>query len=78
MLWFDITALALLLPAVSSAIPHARRQTSLDKFLQSESSVALQGTLENIGSAGSEAQWASSGIVVASPSKSNPDCKSYH
>lgn len=78
MFWLDLATVTLLLPAVSSAVPHSRRATGLDSFLQSESSVALQGALDNIGPDGSGAQGASSGIVVASPSKSNPDCKSYH
>ncbi|CAL5871099.1 uncharacterized protein PFLUO_LOCUS5345 [Penicillium psychrofluorescens] len=73
MFWLDLATVTLLLPAVSSAVPHSRRATGLDSFLQSESSVALQGALDNIGPDGSGAQGASSGIVVASPSKSNPD-----
>lgn len=77
MFWFDIAILSLLLPVGSFAVPHTRRQGSLDSFIQTESPVALQGTLNNIGSGGSEAQGASAGIVVASPSKSNPDCETY-
>ena len=48
---------------------------SLDSFIATESPIALQGVLNNIGSSGSKVAGASSGIVVASPSTANPDCK---
>ncbi|KAJ5679064.1 glycosyl hydrolase family 15 [Penicillium macrosclerotiorum] len=74
MVCLDILTIALLAPVVaSSALRPSRRQTSLSAFIQSESSVALQGVLNNIGAKGADASGASSGIVVASPSKSNPD-----
>ncbi|CAI7654003.1 unnamed protein product [Penicillium manginii] len=70
----NILALALLVPAaVSSAIHPHRRQSGLDGFIQSESSVSLQGILNNIGPNGSAVSGASAGVVVASPSKTNPD-----
>jgi glucoamylase len=50
-----------------------RATGSLTSWLASESPIALQGVLNNIGSSGPKAQGARSGIVVASPSKSNPD-----
>jgi glucoamylase len=72
----NILALALLVPAaVSSAIHPHRRQSGLDGFIQSESSVSLQGILNNIGPDGSAVSGASAGVVVASPSKTNPDCQ---
>lgn len=58
------------------AIFNKERATgSLDDFLASEGPIALQGVLNNIGSAGSKAAGAESGLVVASPSRSNPDCQ---
>lgn len=58
-------------PAPSPLEPRATG--SLTSWLASESSVALQGVLNNVGSSGSKVSGAKSGIVVASPSKSNPD-----
>lgn len=62
--------------AVEPHLSLRRRATgSIDSFIASESPVALQGILNNIGSAGSKVAGAASGIVVASPSKTNPDCE---
>lgn len=49
--------------------------TSLSSFIELESSVALQGVLQNIGPNGADVAGAASGVVVASPSKTNPNCK---
>ncbi|CZR52821.1 probable glucoamylase precursor [Phialocephala subalpina] len=46
---------------------------SVDSFVATESPIALADMLCNIGSAGACASGASSGIVVASPDKTNPD-----
>ena len=46
-----------------------------DDFVVKESPIALHGVLKNIGPVGRGAIGAAPGIVVASPSKSNPDCK---
>ncbi|KAJ5946755.1 Glycoside hydrolase family 13 [Penicillium verhagenii] len=74
MLTYNFLALALLAPgAISSALPHARRQSDLSSYIQSGGSIAQQGVLNNIGANGSKVAGASSGIVVASPSKVNPD-----
>lgn len=51
----------------------ARATGSLTSWLASESPVALQGILNNIGASGSLVSGASPGIVVASPSTANPD-----
>lgn len=48
---------------------------SVDSFIAAESPIALADMLCNIGSAGACASGADSGIVVASPDKTNPDCK---
>lgn len=77
----NILTLALLVPAaVSSALHPYRRQSAggLDGYIQSESSISLQGILNNIGTNGSAVPGASAGVVVASPSKTNPDCQSSH
>ncbi|KAJ6014999.1 hypothetical protein N7540_009590 [Penicillium herquei] len=74
---FNVLALAALLtPGVLSSVLHqipVRRDSSLSSFIQSESSLALQGVLDNIGADGSKVAGASSGVVVASPFKVNPD-----
>lgn len=64
-------------PIINSlAILNKERATgSLNDFIASEGPIALQGVLNNIGAAGSKVAGAAPGLVVASPSKSNPDCK---
>jgi glucoamylase len=52
-----------------------RRQTSIDQFVKSQSDVSVNGVLANIGPDGSKAQGASAGLIVASPSRSDPDCE---
>ena len=51
---------------------------SVDSFIATESPIALADMLCNIGSAGACASGASSGIVIASPDKTNPDCKIHY
>lgn len=48
---------------------------SVDSFVATESPIAFARLLCNIGSSGCAASGAASGVVVASPSKSNPDCE---
>ncbi|AEO71343.1 glycoside hydrolase family 15 protein [Thermothielavioides terrestris NRRL 8126] len=60
------------------ADPRARREGALlqrfvDSFISSETSVAWSKLLCNVGPDGCAAAGAASGVVVASPSKSNPD-----
>lgn len=47
---------------------------SVDAFIASESKIALQGILNNIGGSGSKAEKAHNGVVIASPSD-DPDYK---
>lgn len=47
----------------------------VDSFIATESPIALAGILCNIGTTGACANGASSGIVVAGPGKSSPDCQ---
>ncbi|KAG8735930.1 hypothetical protein FRC10_010001 [Ceratobasidium sp. 414] len=49
------------------------RQSSVDSFVTSETTIAKAGLLANIGPDGSKDQGAASGVVIASPSTSNPD-----
>ncbi|KAJ9149400.1 Glucoamylase [Pleurostoma richardsiae] len=46
---------------------------SVDSFIATESPIALSELLCNIGSTGCHASGVTSGVVIASPSKSNPD-----
>lgn len=59
----------------------ARREADIlkrdiDSFIATERPYALKRVLCNIGPNGCAAAGAAAGVVVASPSKSNPDCKS--
>lgn len=51
---------------------HAQSST-VDAYLASESPIAKAGLLANIGPSGSKASGAKAGVVIASPSHSNPD-----
>ena len=51
-----------------------RATGNLAGFIAAEGPIALQGVLNNIGSKGSLAPGVEVGLVVASPSKANPDC----
>ncbi|KAK7045677.1 glycoside hydrolase 15 protein [Paramarasmius palmivorus] len=46
---------------------------TVDSFIASESPIAKTGLLANIGSSGSKSSGAKSGVVIASPSKQDPD-----
>ncbi|RDW69440.1 glycoside hydrolase family 15 protein [Coleophoma cylindrospora] len=51
----------------------ARATGTLDSYLSTESPIALQGVLNNIGPNGIKAPGADAGVVVASPSTVNPN-----
>ncbi|KAJ5178483.1 Six-hairpin glycosidase [Penicillium coprophilum] len=72
MLTFNLLT-ALLAPGVLSAALHPRQEADLDGFIKSESTLALKSILSNIGADGSAVSGAGAGIVIASPSKSDPD-----
>ena len=51
-----------------------RAQTSAaDAYVSAESPIAQAGILANIGPSGSKSHGAASGVIIASPSTSNPD-----
>jgi glucoamylase len=53
-----------------------RQQTALDPFIEAQANVSINGIFANMGPDGSKAQGAAAGVVIASPSRSDPDCKS--
>ncbi|KAI9827436.1 MAG: hypothetical protein M1832_004785 [Thelocarpon impressellum] len=69
-LFFVGAALAQLSLVSSTPRPWKR---SLDSAITIEKPIALEGVLKNIGSDGSLAGGAGRGIIIASPSKENPD-----
>jgi glucoamylase len=71
----NIAALVISLAALAAGSPVlAGRRSTLDDFIRSERRIALQGTINNIGGTGSLlVPGADPGIVVASPSRVNPD-----
>lgn len=48
---------------------------AVDDYIATEEPIALAQLLCNIGSSGCHASGASSGVVIASPSTAEPDCK---
>jgi len=76
-----ITSLALQtvlgLPGPSKVVQEREAELlerSVDSFIATESPIALADLLCNIGSAGSCVSGASSGLVIASPDRTNPNC----
>jgi len=67
--------LALLLIAQTFAVPAELAARDVNSFVSSERKIALQGALNNIGPDGSAVPGAGAGLVVASPSKENPNCE---
>ena len=59
-------------PTVPPSCP--RGSSAIDGFIDTEKIVALEQLLCNIGPDGCNAAGAAPGVVVASPSKSDPDC----
>ncbi|KAK7215692.1 hypothetical protein V2G26_003695 [Clonostachys chloroleuca] len=53
--------------------PYLYTRATLEEFIASQSQVSITGVLANIGPDGSKAQGVSAGLVIASPSRSNPD-----
>lgn len=51
------------------------KRAELDTWITTESPIAYAGILANFGASGAKAYGAASGILLASPSKSNPDCE---
>lgn len=52
-----------------------RVNSPISKFIVQNRPVALQGILDNIGPGGAKVAGAGPGLVIASPSKADPDCK---
>ncbi|KAI0193802.1 carbohydrate-binding module family 20 protein [Astrocystis sublimbata] len=49
----------------------------LDAFVEKQRAISLQGVLNNIGPEGSRAPGAGAGVIIASPSKENPNCDTW-
>ena len=73
--WTALCALTFGSAALAAPQLTPRATDSLDTWLESEVPFAREGILDNIGSDGAYAKSSKSGIVIASPSTSNPDCE---
>lgn len=71
---FALHALSLAQAVLGAPQLSPRAATGVDAWLATETTVALDGILANIGSSGAYAKSAKPGVVIASPSTSNPDC----
>jgi glucoamylase len=70
-----VALLATLSSAYASPVRHDIRATgSLSTWLASESTIANNGVLANLGPDGSKTSCVYPGLFVASPSTSEPDC----
>ena len=54
------------------------KRVDVESFIASQEPLSLERLLCNIGDEGCEARDAPPGVVVASPSRSDPDCKYDH
>jgi glucoamylase len=76
----SVSAITLLSLSAVFAHPSQTRHEILkrdvDSFIATESPIALRDLLCNIGSTGSCVSGAASGLVIASPDRTSPDCKS--
>lgn len=70
---FLAIAVASLAGVAQSSVPLFGRD--LKTYVANQTARSLQGIFDNIGPDGAKAARTSSGIVVASPSIVNPDCK---
>jgi hypothetical protein len=62
--------------AYSPQLPiNAKTPSSLDLWLAATTPIARQTVLNNIGAGGANAGEALPGVVIASPSENNPNCK---
>jgi glucoamylase len=73
-----LPAFLLFVGAQSTPLVSQKRQASIDSFVQTQAAISINAVLANIGTDGSKAQGVPAGIVVASPSRSDPDCKPKH
>ena len=69
-----VPATLLLFGAQATPLEHQKRQASIDAFVKTQSDISIKGVLANIGTEGSKARDVPAGIVIASPSRSDPDC----
>jgi hypothetical protein len=67
-------ALSLLVGQISARLPIDKRQSiNIDTYIANQGPVSKAGILANIGPNGSKDGGAGSGVVIASPSTSDPD-----
>jgi glucoamylase len=67
---FLVILFSLIFTAVSSA---SGQSNTADAYLAAESPIAKANLLANIGPSGSKSQGAKAGVVIASPSTTNPN-----
>ena len=70
-----LIGILLVSPGTTAPPETLHKRAAIDTWIATESPIALQGVLNNIGPNGSKAPGAAAGIVVASPSTTSPDCK---
>ena len=71
-----LSSIALVLSALRGVVAcPVSGNPAIDSFVESETQVSRHKLLCNIGSDGCEAAGVSPGVVIASPSKSDPDCE---
>ena len=71
----SLLSLALCASALVTDSPRSslEKRATLDEYIATEAPIALNGILANIGPSGSKSQGAKAGVVLASPTKVDPD-----
>jgi len=70
---FAMRAIQLSLLSLTSGLTHLATSQTVTDYINTEQPIAKTSLLANIGAIGSEAVGAYPGIVIASPSQTNPD-----
>lgn len=69
-----LPAALLLIGTTATPVADHQKRATLEDFIRTQGEISIKGVLANIGPDGSRAQGVPPGIVVASPSRSDPDC----
>jgi glucoamylase len=71
-----ILRLAVLALSIQEAVGEPiHRRDDFSASIEKQNEISLQGVLNNFGPTGSQAPGASAGVIIASPSTEDPNCK---
>jgi len=71
----SIARLAVLAACSIANASRTNAVNDLDAFIEKQRAISLQRVLDNIGPDGSRVEGAAAGVIVASPTKDDPNCE---